>query len=529
MSTAMEYEVRTKWPRLIALRFALAMCAALMLAACPIGSAHANWLTKLAREAGEAGGGAAKHAGGALDNLGGMARHLKSLPDDPKITVLAAHATPEGHWKFTNRDGEVFTAANADEMSRVVKTLAPSHAGDGRLKLYLSEETVFERPDLVKDLPGSPELNLLAGGRSYRLLADPEARGLPRFVARIKPNLRLRLHDRRLFDEALWQLKRPLSKSGIRVVSLEPGATHTLSAAPRMETGSKAAMIDAIDPWKLPTALSSVKGQTVVVTGRVEGELMHFRPASGAEKSINFEDLKRAAKQNDVNLVVIEAADPRQPGGRNWFWQKVEVQGLDEALGRADFADFLDALGARQGTMLAEARQSLEGRIGFDIRPAAGSGGESAIPMADTLTRWTGEIFSQALGNVATSGIKADLTDKERQEELDSRIIPGIPFIWQALYVAGIVLGLAGLSYVRAWWGRIWPLEERSEYASAFGYHAARTVRLMVMVLLFMPLVGIPAGLWAMLKGTAEQVWFIITLPFRMLAWLWRRVVPQRG
>lgn len=492
-----------------------------------VSPAQANWLTKILREAGEAGGSAAKHAGHGLDNLGGMARHLKTLPDDPKSVALGAHATPEGHWKFTNRDGEVFTAANPEEMARVAKTLAPDHAGEGNLKLYLSEDAVFARPETIKDLPAGSELHLLAGGRSYRLRPDPARRGGTRLVAELKPYLSIRLGERRLFDEALWHLKRPLSKSGIRVVSLEPGAAHTLSAAPRFETQGKVALIDKIDPWKLPAALSSIKGQTVVVTGRLEGEFLHFR-AAGGEKSLLVGDLKRAAKEADVNLVVLQSADPLQPGGSNWFWQKVEVKGLGDALKRADFADFLDALGAHREPMVLEAREGLSGRIAFDVKPAGGGVGTSPGGITDTLTSWTESIFSQALGNVITSGIDADLADKERQQELDRRIVPGIPSLVQFLYIAGLVLGLAGLSYVKAWWARIWPAEERSEYSGAFGFHAARSVRFLLLAFVFLPLVGIPAGLWVGVTALFGQIWFIITLPFRAVRWIWRQIVPVR-
>lgn len=510
------------------------VCLALVLVAGFLPSrAQAHWLTRLAREAGEAGGGAARHAGHGLDNLGGISRYLKSLPHDAKSIALGAHATPEGHWKFTNREGEVFTAANADEMARVVKTLAPDHAGAGKLKLYLSEDTVFARSEMIKDLPADAELHLLAQERSYRLSRAPAQGSRSAFLAEVKPGLLLRLSDRNLFDEALWHLQRPLSRSSIRVVSLEPGGAQTLSAAPRFDaqgTGQgRAALIDRIDPWKLPAALSSIRGQTLVVTGRVEGEFLHFRPASGAEMSLLIDDLKRAAKNGDVNLVVLEAADPLQPGGRNWFWQKVEVKGLGEALKRADFADFLDALGPRQQTMVVEARRSVDGRIGFNVSPTGAEAGALTDSLTNTMSSWTEGFFSQAVGNILTSGIKADLVDEERQRELDMRIVPGVPSLIQYLYLAGLVIGLAGLGYARRWWGWLWPAERRSEYQGTAGYRAARAIRLVLFSLVFLPLVGIPAGLWAMTMGFLEQVWFVVGLPFRFAKWLWRRIAPAKG
>ena len=74
--------------------------------------------------------------------------------------------------------------------------------------------------------------------------------------------------------------------------------------------------------------MGTVRGQTVLVTGRVDGQLLYVKPSSGPEKSLLVRDLLKAAEDADVNLVVLHSAStPRQPGGRNWLWQKVEVQG----------------------------------------------------------------------------------------------------------------------------------------------------------------------------------------------------------
>ena len=126
------------------------------------------------------------------------------------------------------------------------------------------------------------------------------------------------------------------------------------------------------------------------------------------------------------------------------------------------------------------------------------------------------------------SGLQADLRDKARQQELDRRIVPGIPSVLQFLYIAALVLGIAGHTYVSHWWARLWPKEERAEYSSTLGYYAGRTVRVAVLVLMFTPLVGIPAGLWVGLTSLLGQLWFIITMPFRAVRWVWRQIGPVR-
>src|SRR5262249_10947582 len=146
--------------------------------------------------------------------------------------------------------------------------------------------------------------------------------GIERLFAAIKPNLLVDLRERKAFQEAVWQLARPLSKASVRVLALEPGGPTALAPSPRIDPESKRALIDVIDPASLPAALAALGGQTVLVTGRLEGRLIYVQPASGSERSIILSDLIKAAEEADLNLVVLRAgATPRQPGGRNWLWQ----------------------------------------------------------------------------------------------------------------------------------------------------------------------------------------------------------------
>ncbi len=489
-------------------------------------AAHAGWLSKIGRladEAGGVGGSALRHGLPGDDIAGAFARHMKTLPTEaPGTASLAAHATQEGHWRFTNRSGEHFTAANPAEMERIAATLLPESAPGAKLDLYLSQETVFQRPDLVKTLPEGAKLHMLAGGgRAFPLarLADTPHR----FAAEVRPNVRLRIGEEHAFTEALWQLARPIKRTSVRVVSLEPGARHTLSSVPRIEPATKAAMVDQIDPWKLPAALSSIKGQTLVVTGRVEGELLHFK-APGGEKALSLDELLGAARAADVDVVVLQSTKAVQPGARNWLWQSVEVKGLGDALGGDNLGDFLETLGKGRGGLEIEASAAASGRTRLEIVLVSAPG-----PTTEGLGNWAESLVSNALGNVVIEAIKVDAADKERRDELAMRFIPGIPSSVQWLYLAGIVMGLVGLGYTRSWWARLWPAEDRAEYSGALGFYAARMVRGLAFLLVFLPLVGIPAGLWAILIGTLEQLWMVLTAPVRAVRWIARKLRPAGG
>lgn len=484
----------------------------IVLASAPAAPVSAQWFTKILRGAGEIGD-AGGHAGkvGRLAELGALeaaSGYVAKLPQLPKSAALAAHVTPEGHWKFVSREGEVFTAGNPEELTRVATTLAPGLSNDAKLSLYLSEECVFARRGSLNDLPKDVELHLVLGEQSFRLRGGATTT----LKAELGQGLTMQVTDRTLFREAVFQLSRPLSRSSIRVLALEPGGPQVLSNVPRFDPATKAALIDQIDPQSLTAAMRRLKGQTVLLSGRVEDGALRFVPSGGGEQQLGIQELVAAAEASDVNLVIVNAKAGRQPGGRNWLWQRVEVTGLDEALRRASFADFLASLGAKGGELEISATAASRGRVMLSAVPKDGS----TVPFSSTIEEWMSEIT----GNVVSTSVDLYARDEERQEELDARLIPGVPAVAQFAYLGGILAGLISYAITYPWWSRIWPPEARGEYGSRAGYYAARAARTAAYVLLFLPVAGFPALLWSFLL----QVWGLIMTPFRAMAWLKRRL-----
>lgn len=473
-------------------------------------AASANWLSKIVREAGEAGGkGASKLGLGALD---GAALHLRSLPPGGSVVSFAAHATPEGHWRFANRAGDVYTAGTADELGRVVTALAPDAADGGqRLSLYLSQESIFADRAMLKQLPEGARLNVVIGKESHPIRWRTDA-GVERLLAEVRPGVSVVVSEKAAVKEALFQLERLLDKSRMRTVALVPGGPDTLRATPRFDAATKSALVDEVDPNSLARALASLRGQTAVLTGRIDAGQLKFRPASGGERQIPMAEIERAAAAADVNLVVLQASVTRQPGGRNWLWQKVEVPGLGHALQRATFADFLQALAAERGSFTVVATRTPDGRA--ILRAVADDAVEP--PLTGRVSEWMSEIVSEATGNLVTNAIEVNATGRERQRELDARLLPGIPSLVQFGYIAALVAGLIGLPYARRWWNGLWPREERAEYAGALGYYGARLARGAIFLLLFLPLAGPPAAI----ASVSMQLWALVTAPWRAIKWL---------
>lgn len=470
----------------------------------PSSIAYANFLTKILREVGEVGSKAGKHG---IDTLDNAASVVRKLPEGEGIAALAVHGTPEGHWVFVNRKGDQFTAGTKEELSRVPGTLLDEAEQSKSLSLYLTEDTLFEGTAPLSHLPDGAKLHIVSGKTAYPLVKRTSAaRG---YVAQIRPDIHISLESKALFDEAVFRLTRTLNPSGFRLLAFEPGGPKQLSSVPAYDPVSHRRLAEAVDPAVLSSALKKLKGQTAIVTGEVNGQNLRFYSASGYAGELPIADIRAAARNCDVNLIVLRSNSATQPGAKNWLWQTVRIDGLETALNRPTLADVLQSLTVRSGPLDVSADAGGKGRIIIHARPGAGveSGAGSHIG------GWVDVLTEQTAGTIATNGIDAYMRNKNREQEYSSRIIPGIPSDWQILYMISFIAGLIGFGVVRQWFRAIWPLEQRAEYAGAFGYQAARGVRAMAFLIIFMPLAGIPGLIWSFLRPVVT----ILLWPFKAI------------
>jgi hypothetical protein len=468
------------------------------------GPADANWLTHIVKEAGEAGGKAATHAHPNLGPVGRAVGHLDRLGAAPKGT-LAAHATPEGHWQFANREGQTLTAGTADEFNRILPALAPDAPPGTKLSLYLSEDSVFANRAHLDKLPGDADLHVVTEHGAFALTRKA-AEGGEALVARLKPNMTIELKDAAGFDEAVAYLARPLNGANIRTLAFEPGGAKYVSSSPKVEAGTKNALVDQLDPAHLASGFGSIRGQTVVVVGRVDEGKLISPTSSGSGVTLDLAQLRTAARDNDVNLIVLRSDAGRQPGGRNWLWQRIEVGGMSEAKEKASVGDFLDALAARRGGFMLNAEHTGQGRVQMAALPDPASGG--VVKEASDL--WS-EVVSHVTGEVVTTAIDIDSRDSAQQMELDGRIIPGVPTYVQIPYLLSVFLGVLGWATLRGWWRRLWSPRPRSAGEGRAGYMLKRLPGEALFWLGFAPIAGGPAFIVQALVG----FWNSVMAPFR--------------
>jgi hypothetical protein len=457
----------------------------------------------------------------ALDAAGARLKIFAATAAGP---ALAATVSQEGHWTFVNKLGERFTAASAEELKRVVGTLIHEPAAtsapvpSGRLIVLLTEDAIFDNRTWLKDLPKGADLRVVVNDDVWRLhqrgeLARGQSPAAPLLFAEIRPNLLVAATDRAQFDEAVWQLNQPLKAANIRVLSLEPGGPPTLAGTPKLDPVTRRPLIDRLDPLRATDAMKALRGQTALVVGRIDGKLLFVRGSSGPEQSVILADLVQAAEAADVNLVLLQSASSRQPGVRNWLWQKAEVAGLDDALARAQLSDLLAVLGTGErplaimptaGMPAAGTAPSsppitppIPGRIVLTAVPAVAPNMlETVLPVgraAELISGAIDDVMSGLTGKVTVTQAQLHLQSRQRTLDLQGRLLSNVPTGWIEAYLGALVLGLLGWRLTSRWWQRLWPRETRGDYAGTLGFRAAQAARALLMVAVFLPVAGLLA------------------------------------
>ena len=184
---------------------------------------------------------------------------------------------------------------------------------------------------------------------------------------------------------------------------------------------------------------------------------------------------------------------------------------------RARMADFLNALGAPNRRLAAVALPAGK-RAVLDLNAVGDLVGTGAArPVSDLFSG----IVSDIAGKVVTTAVQANLRSAERQQELDRRVLPGIPSSLQLVLSdpdrpwpvrrAGVAPLVADAMAARG----------ADEYAGRIGYWAARAVRALAYGLVFVPLTAVVAAPY----NLVGQIWDGVMTPVR---W-WRCLRGRRG
>ena len=480
--------------------------------------AYGGWFLKLVDKASDAAGDSRMLGrGGRFGDLGTAGVFVKKLAEGNRGHAIAASVSDDGHWHLMNGKGERVTVSGSDELDTALKWMVAENFNRDRrlITFYIAEDGLFRNPEFIKILPARARHVVVNRGKTYPVLTKRVGvRDV--LYAKLRKNIEIPLESVEVFRESVWQIEQPLKRASVRLLVLAPDGVKKLDGTPVIGTNGLPEL-DIVDAYALKDVFGSLTGQTVLLAGKVDGDLLYFKKSGEAELSIFVTDIAKAARANDINLIVLNIGKSRQPGGRDWLWRKVGINGLERAVLQKSFGDFLSVLG--------------EGRGGFDIR-LDGTKRKRALITAkrrviskDILDTTDGQeynpfgsivtdVMSAIRGDYVVGSIIAEMRSSSRQAELDSRIIAGIPSDWQFFYLGSIILGLLGFPAARRWWHRLWPPEDDAEYRTRAALGGAVAIRWVLFLAVFLPIVGV-AAFFVNLDGLARR---IIMAPYNWFA-----------
>ena len=460
--------------------------------------AHGGWFARPVSAASAAAKDAGKVVrGGSFADIADAVRFVKNLPRGNSGHALAASVSDEGHWHLMNASGERATVSGPTELNQALKWLMQErfHQEPRLITFYISDVSLIKNPKYLDVLPAGAGLRIVSGRNDYRIIR----KGIGEqnlYSAQLRDYVDVALDDVEQFREALWQIERPFDKARLRFLSLVRGEAKTVPSVPVVGSDGMP-KLDIVDPYFLDTALRPLFGQSVVVTGNVVGDLLYFEKSGDAGLSILVSDIKRAAREFDMDLVILNTGEARQPGRRDWLWRKTGVAGLAAAFQANTMGDFLNVLGAGRDGFDLSIEHSNRSRVSLKVkarvRPRGlletGKNTSGGDGIGSVLT----DVMASIKGDVVVSSIALDLRSSNRQKELDRRLISGVPSAIQYGYLVILGFGLLGLPAALLWWRQIWPPEKQAEYRTRAALWSAMAVRWALFGAIFLPLVALPA------------------------------------
>lgn len=417
---------------------------------------------------------------------------------------IAASITQVGHWQLANPAGEPFTASGPQELARALETLATDARHAKRpLRILIDDATLFDHANALAELPANSRLSVMIDGRDFAL--SPPDDSTSRRRIEIRPGLLADASNLATLLEVLHQLERPLRRPKVRMLALEPGGSIALSRVPVVDPGARHARPDVVDPSHLAEALPALAGQLLLVSGRLEKNTLIYKPGSGRGGAVSLDMLKSTVRTNDISLLLLDASSARQPGTRNWLWQRIALSSMEKAMGGATFGEFLRALAGEPDTLIVTARAPARDRIDLLIEPSVKRQVAPVAQLTQVVSGTWSNIVSETAGAISVRSLKASMLTVNRQQELERRILPGVPYVAQVGYLVLMSLGFLAFPVASAWWQRIWPHETATDYEGHAGLVLAHAVRGAALVLAFLPLVALPALCVRLIKAPSAR------------------------
>ena len=399
--------------------------------------------------------------------------HVKNIeldmPNGANPDLVSAKLDPEGNWVFRNKADAPLT--NLDDMANPV--------------VVLDEANLPQNIDQLLQLPEGVPSVIRTNNGVFRLQRSP--------LLLKAGDANIKVADSDQLKKALFHFKSSWSSGPVRVLGASDKAEHSL------------AMATGVASKTLTNTPHMLKGQTIVLSGPIkQGKIT----AAGSKYSI--EDLQRKAVEHDFSLVILESPTKVAPKALLKRVEQYAPKGQPISTG-----EFLGGM-TQPGT-----------KTYYEVVP---------------VTRRQ-VLISQQLPNKAADELRLEDAVVELSAQVGTRVMiyrppedqglwiddlpPSLRAVVSFLIMYVLVSVMAGFwvfGACRSFMRKRWPSRQRDSFASFFSFAVFRLRRVMLVVFVIIPFLGLPLAIYrvcfnfyyivlALLIGIS-RVFSVIAKPF---------------
>ena len=281
-------------------------------------------------------------------------------------------------------------------------------------------------------------------------------------------------------QKAIWHFNSPWANGPIRVLGLKDRPTHSLA----LSKGVKASTLR-----DLPHQL---RGQTVALSGPIKNGNITV-----AGEKFSLGQLRNQAEKYDLSLIILES---RGQLSSMQLSRRIALMATDST--SQNTGQFLNSILDNRSDVV------------YSISPA----GKYQVLISQ---RTAPTVLDSAEAAVSGTGIAVHVAiraaiifrpNESRQRELDLRLFPWLPSLVGIYLVISIIVGLLGYRYCNRFLNKLWAPTVREEHKHAVLYYLLNLFRQALLVLLIIPLLGLPLALYRLLALLVRAVIWVFNL-----------------
>jgi len=448
-------------------------------------------------------------AGKAAGAVGGAAivadtlTALRRLAPDSDVRRLALGFDEDGVARLADTTGGEWTVRNFGELDDLAwQSAMLKDAGSyRRIELYVRDDQLFSHQTRLAALPENLDLHIVHRRKDvYPVRRGSEGDGLQ---VEARPDVLVDAANLRDLDQILFRLERVLNRAALRLLKVVPDSAQKLPSLPDRVV-ARAPEPQAIDPSNIAQSLRALRGQTAVLTGRIENSVLLTQTRRGGKITrLPIAEIRAAARDADINLIILDTNVPLQPGVGGLLGKR-RSKTLDAAFQANTHGEFLAALARHDAPI--------------NLRVESNGSRHVAISSVDRRPDVEMNPGESAHIEHVVHGIHLLSRTREFEEEHDLRLVWWLPSYVVVGLIVNFVAGVLawGIAYGE-WWARIWPPPAAHQW---FRRKVAGAARSFVFFGLFLPLFGGMALVWMVLRVAL----IIVLIPVRLATWIRLRV-----